>query len=274
MRALVTGASGFAGTHLVRHLAASGWKVEAFRGDIRRPDSVRRFRGDAVFHLAAKSNPGQSLVNPAETFEVNALGTLRLLRALGGFKGRVLVVSSGELYRMSRRRHAETDPLLPRNPYAMSKLVAEEIARAYDCLDVVIARPFNHTGPGQKPPYVCPSFARQVRTKSLIKVGQLGSIRDFTDVRDVVRAYRLLAEKGRRGATYNIASGKGRPIREILDTLIRLSGRPIRVVVDRTLVRPPDFMLGDASLLRRHTGWQPEIPFATTMADLLTSPGQ
>ncbi len=271
MRALVTGSTGFVGTHLVRELASAGWKVDRFRGDVRDPREARRYRGDAVFHLAAQANPGLSFRDPAGTFEVNALGTLRLLRALEGFRGRVLVVSTGELYRPARRAHRETDPLLPRNPYALSKLAAEEIARAQDGLDVVVARPFNHTGPGQRPPYVCPSLAKQVRTRRVIRAGQLRSIRDFTDVRDVARAYRLLVERGRRGETYNVASGRGRSIREILDLLIRLSGRSVRVKVDPALVRPPDHMVGDAAKLRRHTGWTPSLPLETTLRDLLGS---
>jgi GDP-4-dehydro-6-deoxy-D-mannose reductase len=268
--ALVTGARGFVGGHLGPALRDAGWRVETFDGDIRRPESARRFRGDAVFHLAAQSNPRKSFVIPHETFEVNAIGTERLLVALeaGGFGGRVLVVSTGEVYRMDPRPRRETDALAPRNPYAWSKVMAEAAARS-SRLDVVVARPFNHTGPGQAPAYVCASFARQVRTQDEIRVGQLESLRDFTDVRDVVRAYRLLAERGRRGETYNVCSGRAHTIGWILETLIGASGREVRVTVDPALVRAPDVLVGDPSKVHAHTGWRTEVPFEETLASMV-----
>jgi len=271
MKALVTGSTGFVGTHLVAALRQDGWIVDRFRGDIRTPASARKFRGDAVFHLAAQPNPGLSLERPVETLEVNALGTLRLLEALRGFKGRIVLVSTGELYRPGTRPHQESDPLQPQNPYAVSKLLGEETARAHDRLDIVIARPFNHTGPGQAECYVCPSLARQVLRSATVRVGQLESRRDFTDVRDVVRAYSLLFARGKRGETYNVCSGRGRRIREILETLIRLTGRRVKVVVDPDRVRPPDTMIGNPSKLKRDTGWHPAIPLERTLRDLLDS---
>ncbi len=268
MRALVTGGTGFVGPHLVRALTEAGWRVEIFRGDVRRPHALARFRGDAVFHLAGQAHPGRSQELAAETFEVNALGTARVLDALGGFGGRVLVVSSGDVYARARRPLRESSPVRPRSPYGWSKLMAEAAARA-SRLDVVVARAFNHTGPGQSDAYACPAFARQVATRDVVRVGELRSVRDFTDVRDVVRAYVLLVPRGRRGETYNVCSGRGRAMREVLDALVRLSGRRVRVVVDPSRLRPPDRAVGDPSKLRRETGWRPRIPFERTLQDLL-----
>ncbi len=269
MHALVTGGNGFVGRHLVAALREAGSRVTLLQGDIRDPRRARGFRGDAVFHLAAKSHPGQSRLSPDETFEINTLGTARLLEALEGFGGRVLIVSSAEIYRLVGRPIRETDPLDPRNPYAWSKVMAEAVARAQDRLDVVIARPFNHTGPGQKESFVCGSFARQVVTGPVVRVGQLDSVRDFLDVRDVVAAYRLLIERGRRGETYNIASGRGWRIGDLLDTLIRLSGRSVRVVQDPRRLRPADVQVGDATRLRRATGWRPRHDLRATLADMI-----
>ncbi|MBI2932219.1 MAG: GDP-mannose 4,6-dehydratase [Planctomycetes bacterium] len=269
MRALVTGGDGFVGRYLVAALQQAGWTVELFRGDVRRPDALRRFRGDAVFHLAAQAHPARSREIPMETFEVNVLGTQRVLEALSGFGGRILVVSTGDIYRPDRQPRQETDPIEPRSPYGWSKRLAEAVARAQDRLDIVIARPFNHTGPGQSEAYVCPGFARQVATRRVVRVGELGSVRDFLDVRDVVRAYLLLIERGRRGETYNIASGHGWRIGQILNTLIELSGRSVRIVVDPARTRPPDSLIGDASRLHARTGWRPRIPFRRTLAELL-----
>lgn len=270
MRALVTGSRGFVGSYLVRALSDAGWRVDRFRGDIRHPGPLGRYRGDAVFHLAAMANPGQSLLNPRDTLDVNVIGTLRLLQALRGFGGRVLVVSSGDVYRPGPRPRRETDEVLARNPYAFSKLMAERVARSHDGLDIVITRPFNHTGPGQARSYVCGAFAAQIRSGvRVLKVGDLRSVRDFTDVRDVVRAYLALVERGRRGETYNVASSKGVRIRDVLDTMIRLSRRSIRVVVDPARVRPPDHLVGDAGKLRRLTGWSPTIRLERTLRDML-----
>jgi GDP-4-dehydro-6-deoxy-D-mannose reductase len=303
MRVLVTGAAGFVGRHLVRALARRGDEVfaGALEGaplpgadaelaaarwlpmDVTDTPSltaaVARARPDAVVHLAAQSSVGASFGDALGTWEANATGTLRLLHAVGPAT-RVLFVSSAEVYGPvppAEQPIREDRPLRPTNPYAASKAAAE-MAAVHAALggvaDAVIARSFNHTGPGQDERFVLPAFARQLAAAAdgdgVLRVGNLEVRRDFLDVRDVVRAYLLLLDRGARGEAYNVASGQAVSLREVLDEMIALRGVPVRVEVDPARVRPADVpvLCGDPSRLAA-LGWAREIPLRDTLADLL-----
>lgn len=302
MRALVTGAAGFVGGWLLRELGAAGHTVFAagqegaapagalagaqwLRMDVTSTPSVReameRAAPDAVFHLAGQASVGDSFADPEGTWEVNATGTLRVACALP--KGaRMLLAGSAEVYGPvpeSEQPIGEDRPLRPANPYAASKAAAEMAALqagAAGEAEVVVARSFNHTGPGQDARFALPSFARQLaeiaagRREPVLRVGNLSARRDLLDVRDVVRAYLLLMERGAPGGAYNVASGEARSIDEAVRTLVELSGTGARVEVDEARVRPVDvpLLLGDAGKLRA-LGWEPGVPFRRTLEDLL-----
>ncbi|HET6764890.1 MAG TPA: GDP-mannose 4,6-dehydratase [Longimicrobiaceae bacterium] len=300
MRALVTGAAGFVGSYLVRSLSADG--VEVFGGtpeaaprgrgevqwltlDVTSADSLasvmERARPDVVFHLAAQASVGASLNDAAGTWEVNATGTLRLLAAVGT-AARVLVVSSAEVYGAvpeAEQPLREARALRPCNPYAASKAAAEMLAIEASLsgrCDAVVARSFNHTGPGQDARFALPSFARQLAAigrgegEPVLRVGNLSARRDFLDVRDVVRAYRVLAERGVGGEVYNVCSGQARSIRSLVDEMVDISATGARVEVDPARVRPLDVPMLCGDPARLHSlGWTPEIPLERTLADLL-----
>jgi len=306
VRALVTGAAGFAGCHLARALLADGCEVwgtlqpgHSAPGGV---DGVRwvemeltssasiaaalaEARPERVYHLAAQASVGESFRDPLSTWEANATGTLRLAEAVEPGT-RFLLVSSAEVYgvvpeeeqpiRESRRPH-------PTNPYAASKAAAEmavlEAAHARG-LHAVTARSFNHTGPGQDPRFALAAFARQlaaVRAGSappVLRVGNLQARRDYLDVRDVVRAYLVLLDRGAPGGTYNVATGEAHSMAELVELLVELSGTGARVEVDPARVRPLDVPLlsGDPSALRA-LGWAPAIPLRQTLVELLAACG-
>jgi GDP-4-dehydro-6-deoxy-D-mannose reductase len=243
-----------------------------------------RVRPEAVYHLAGLASVGESWKNLAETLRVNTAGFLNLVAA-GRETGRpaILTVGSAEIYGRvdeSAQPIGEDTPANPISPYALSKLWQEEAARyalAVDGYPVVITRPFNHTGPRQSRAFVASDFAAQLaeielgRREPVIEVGNLTGRRDFLDVRDVARAYRLALVKGRRGVPYNIASGRPVAISRLLDTLRGLCRVPtgVREVPER--LRPVDIPLlsGDASRLTADTGWTPALPIEKTLGDLL-----
>jgi GDP-4-dehydro-6-deoxy-D-mannose reductase len=218
--------------------------------------------------------------------KVNVLGTAELLAAARALQTSptVLVVSSAEVYGVVRPDQlplGEDTPTAPATPYAASKLAAEAVAlqawRGYR-QNVIVVRPFNHIGPGQSPNFAVPALAKRiVEARRLgadsLRVGTLTTRRDFTDVRDVVVAYRLLIERGVPGTVYNVCSGQDVAISEVAAHLLSLAGAELELVTDPELVRPVDVpvLRGDASLLRAATGWHPTIPLATTLADVLTS---
>ncbi len=305
---LVTGADGFVGRWLVREALDQGWDVAAavgpggaapetwlpagqsaavswFEADITSDTGRARLaevEADAVVHLAAVSSGAAARQDPEGAMQVNAMATVRVLEALSeaGRRPRFLFVSTGEVYGGGHDGPIpEAAPLQPVSPYAASKFAAEpavlDMARAGG-MEAVIARAFPHTGPGQSTAFVLPAFAARLReAKRLgqreIAVGNLHVIRDFLDVRDVVRAYLLLLEHGQSGECYNVASGVGQHLRDCLVRLAGMLGVDVTPVEDASLVRPADIpvLIGDATKLRAATGWQPTIAFEQTLQDLL-----
>jgi GDP-4-dehydro-6-deoxy-D-mannose reductase len=291
MRALITGAGGFVGGHLARHLEAAGDEVVRcdLEVDVTDLDQVRRVLEDtspsAVYHLAALAHVGDSWKDPERYLAVNAGGTATVLDAVAEVvpAARVLVVSSSEVYGLVTPEQlplAEDAPLQPVSPYATSKVAAEEAAwqAASSGIEVVVARPFNHIGPGQALSFAVAAFAQRIAEAvaegagSLV-VGDLSARRDFTDVRDVVAAYRLLVLEGRAGEAYNVCSGHDVSMAEVIDRLLELAGVELRLEVDPALLRPVEIpvLRGDASKLRAATAWVPAIALVDSLADVLAA---
>lgn len=293
MKALITGAGGFVGTHLARHLVEEGDEVIATDRRTGGADILDRAaiaeavtgpRPDVVYHLAGQADVAASWDDPQGTLRSNAEGTLNVLEAAAAAGvQRVIVVTSAEVYGLVRSDDlpvTENLPLNPGNPYAASKAAAEMVAIqwANAGLDVIRARAFNHLGPGQSERFVAAALAgRMIRARATgehrIPVGNLDARRDFTDVRDVVRAYRLLAIHASAGEAYNVCSGVDRSVRELVDLFIAGMDWPIELIPDPDLQRPSDLpvLRGDAEKLRSATGWQPTIPLEQTVADILDS---
>ena len=310
MRTLVTGISGFVGGHLAELLLESGDVVVGLSNSGRWPENLAHLadrvriepcdlaaivqdemtdrigleRPEVIYHLAAQANPQASVADPRGTWALNLGGTLTLLEAVkaSGLKPRVVIVGSGVCYGNPAPEHmpvGESCPLRPNNPYSASKGAADLLGVQHYLAhgtDVVMARPFNHAGPRQSSTYVLGALARQVAEveagqKPRVEVGNLDVVRDFTDVRDVVRAYRLLATKGGPGEIYNLGSGRGTRLADALETLRGLAGVPIEVYVDPARVRPVDqpLLVADASKLRAATGWEPRFSIEATLADML-----
>ncbi|MGH9020791.1 MAG: GDP-mannose 4,6-dehydratase [Acidimicrobiales bacterium] len=289
MRALVTGANGFVGRHLVAHLEAEGDTVSAVdrEVDVSDTDAVAHAivaaRPDAIYHLAALSHVGDSWREPAEVARVNVGGTRHVLDAAArrAPDALLLVVSSADVFGVVSEDDLPLDEghaTAPVSPYGQSKrdaeLLAGEAARGGQ--RVIVARPFNHVGPGQAPTFVVPAlasrlFAARAAGRREIAVGDLSARRDFTDVRDVVRAYRLLATLGDIGATYHVASGVDVSIADVADRLIAMISPGSRVVVDPDLVRPVEVpaLRGDATKLRNATGWTTTITLDQSLRDVV-----
>jgi len=302
---LITGAAGFAGSHVLDLLGEDDVRVVALRKpgigaetqaaypavewveiDLLDRDSVRRAVASlapaAIYHLAGSPHVGQSWKSATETLSVNVLGTHHLFEALRaeGLHSRVVVPSSAYVYRPAGRALTEDDPVESTSPYAISKIATElAAARASrrDGIPVVVARSFNHIGPRQDPSFFASGVARQValieagRIDPVIRVGNLESRRDITDVRDTVRAYRALAERGTPGQAYNVCSGMAHTMRDLLDGLVALARVRVSVEPDPERFRPNDtpLLLGDLSRIRRDVGWQPLIPIEQTLRALL-----
>ena len=293
MRAIVTGAGGFVGGHLVDHLSAAGDDVVATDRANGGPDITdtaeldRLFAdagADVVYHLAGQADVAASWRDPTGTFRANGEGTVAVLAAAAAAGvDRVLVVSSAEVYGIVRSESmpiTERTPLAPASPYAASKAAAEMAAIQWAAggLGVVRARAFNHLGPGQSERFVAPALAgRLVRAAAAgersISVGNLEARRDFTDVRDVVRAYRLLALHGEPGAAYNVCSGVDRAIADIATMLLQRTDPQIALEPDPDLQRPSDLpvLRGDNAAIGAATGWAPEIPIETTLDDVVAA---
>lgn len=292
MRALITGAGGFVGHHLRRHLEDLGDEVAVTDRSTDGVDILdapalldvfRRTRPECVYHLAGASDVGGSWNTPQATFRANAEGTLNVLwAAREAGTERVLTVGSADVYGKVTPEDlpiVEDLPLRPVSPYAASKVAADYVAlQAHlgHSQHVVRARPFNHLGPGQTDRFVAPALAGRIAQnersgESIVRVGNLTPERDFTDVRDVVRAYRLLVGSGVAGEVYNVCSGRAIAVQELAEQFISMATIPMRLEADPDLQRPVDIpvLLGDNSRLRADTGWVPEIPLETTLADLL-----
>jgi GDP-4-dehydro-6-deoxy-D-mannose reductase len=298
MRALVTGGSGFVGTHLCRLLRERGDEVvvagRAHEGgsvdvvlELDDPASIRRAvdaaTPDTVFHLAAQAFVPDSVRDPLHTYDVNALGTARLFDALRerATPPRVVVVSSAEVYGSRQRADYPLREILapaPATPYAASKVAAEAIAqaawRSYG-VPAIVARAFNHIGAGQDPRFAIPAFALQLARVAaggspLVKVGNLETSRDFLDVRDVVAAYVALAERGRPGETYNVCSGTPVWLKEMLRRLILIAGVAVEVREDPERMRPSDVptSYGDPGKLQADTGWEPRRSLDRSLRDV------
>lgn len=286
----MTGGKGFVGQWLAAHLEAEGDEVVVTGEEVDVTDAaaVRRsfdeIRPEAIYHLAGWAAVGSSWDDPAAVFSVNANGALHVLDAARRLEARprVLIVSSAEVYgkvRPDQLPLREEMPVSPVSPYAASKVAAEVVARQAFLgfgLDVFVVRPFNHIGPGQSPGFVVSDLARRIvdaeRTgATVLEMGNPTPRRDLTDVRDVVRAYRLLLERGEPGETYNVCSGEDVVIGDLAQRLIALSGAPLELSTGSVGLRPVDVpvLRGDAGRLRAATGWSPDIPLDDTLRDVL-----
>lgn len=304
-KALIIGAAGFVGSYLARELMEHhGMEVHATQlanGQLEIPgayihdlDILNReeivtllyeVRPDYIFHLAAQSSVSVAWKNPGLTIDVNIKGSVNLLDAVRElfYKPRVLLVGSGEEYGHIREGETpikENNHLRPGNIYAATKvcqnMIANIYSQAYD-MNVMMVRAFNHIGPSQSPIFVVSDFCKQVaeieagHKEPVMYVGNLEAKRDFTDVRDVVRAYALLIQNGEAGETYNVGSGHAHAIREILDLIISLSTSDIRIEIDPNKIRPVDVPIIEADItkLNQVTGWLPEIPLEQTILETL-----
>jgi GDP-4-dehydro-6-deoxy-D-mannose reductase len=303
---LVTGAAGFAGSHLLDMLSAEGAHVVAWHRrngtpaiagnetsaqvtwqsvDLLDREEVFRaiagLRPSVVYHCAGAAHVGQSWESTSGTFAVNVRGTHHLFEGLrrAGVRARIVVPSSATVYASTDRALTEGDPLMPGSPYALSKLAQEMVGRhaMSDALHVTIARAFNHLGPRQNSYFAASSFARRIadaeagRCENELAVGNLSARRDLTDVRDTIRAYRLLLERGQSGRVYNVCSGRAISIGDLLDMLLARARVTIRVRIDAARYRPNDIpvLVGDHTRISTELGWQPLIPLEQTLHDLL-----
>ena len=305
MRVLITGIAGFVGRHLADYLsdkkeveifgtcrrskpaALRGARVRLVTCDLLDESAIARAlkacKPERIFHLAAQASVAESWTSPRQTFEQNVFGTMKLLDAVrwARLDPKILVAGSAEEYGPLGAAYAGEDaPMRPLKPCAVSKAAQDLLVYQYFRtfrLKIVRTRAFNHSGPGQSDRFAASNFARQVALieaglqKPAVRVGNLSTIRDFIDVRDVVRAYWLALEKGAAGEAYNVCSGKGRRIREILDFYRLESVVKFRVERDRARLRPVDVprLVGDPRKFKSRTGWRPLISFEKMLADLL-----
>lgn len=309
MKALITGISGFAGSHLAEFLLNKGYKVYGtfydkntfsnlngfidriilYQCDIRNYDSlkiiIKKVHPDEIYHLAAISFVPTSLKDPKLTFDTNLYGTLNLYQAIIDLKMNpmILFVGSANEYGIVNENDLpikEECPLRPMNPYSISKASGDFLSYAYFKnyhLEIIRVRPFNHIGSRQAPDFVCSSFAKQIAEiergirETRIRVGNLEAKRDFTDVRDMVRAYWLAMQKGETGEVYNICSGRAIQIKELLNNLLGLSSKKIEIMRDLQRMRPSDnpILQGNYLKFRKRSDWEPEIPFDKTIKDIL-----
>ena len=305
MKALIIGAAGFVGGYLASHLKNDlGWNIiltklpgEKISGEYKVCDLdimsveaiaelLERVKPDVIFHLAAQSSVALSWKKPRLTAAVNIEGCINLLeavRSIEGYSPRILLIGSGEEYGALPEGVSlvsEETSINPSNPYAVTKaaqnMFGSLYAKSYG-MDIIMVRAFNHIGKGQLPQFVAADFCRQAAEikaglrESVIRTGNLSAKRDFTDVRDVVRAYGLLALKGRAGETYNVGSGKSIAISSLLEEIISISGCDIRHETDPARMRPSDIpeIRADITKLRKHTGWTPEIPLSQTLREMI-----
>ncbi|MBW3591996.1 MAG: GDP-mannose 4,6-dehydratase [Actinobacteria bacterium] len=313
LRVVVTGAGGFVGGFMVEELLAAGHEVAAFihtnagrnpwagsAAGYGRPawvrsvdvtsqhamdDALAEVIPEGVVHLAARADPGSSWRHASETYCINILGTSVLLEVLRRYAPRVLLVGSALQYARPGDGSplSEEDPLAAESPYSLSKITQEQIGQLHVARHgarAVWTRSFNHTGPGQSTKYAVGSFAAQAAAiqraggKGTFKVGNLGARRDFLDVRDVVKAYRLLLESGKAGQAYNVSSGSAVSLGSVLDSLVKLAGLEGSVEIQQA-PRPAnrDILVGNPTKIRDAVGWEPEIPLSKSLTDTLISYG-
>ena len=311
MKALITGIAGFAGSHLadflleknnleVAGIEVPGFKIgniksikdkiKIYKCDIRNLSSVRRvfenFRPDMIFHLAAQAYIPDSWLAPSDSLNTNIIGTVNIFESVRKLKlnVRIHVACSAEEYGLVYKHEIpvkETNPFRPLSPYAVGKLTQDMLGYQYTQsygMFIVRTRAFNHIGPRMSESFVASSFAKQIalieknKQKAVIYVGNLNPLRDFTDVRDVVRAYWMSLKFCKPGEAYNICSGKGYKIKDILEILLGLTGKQITIKKDKDRFRPSDVMVlvGDHSKFSKETDWQPRIPLKQTLYDILT----
>lgn len=296
---LITGATGFAGGHLLERLISQGCAVHAWahrkspqrtagasvmwtavdlldRAAVR--NALRAASPSVIYHCAGAADVRTAWESPATALRVNVLATHHLFEAARELSlgCRIVVTGSALVYRPKDGALTEEDPVGPATPYGVSKL-AQEMTAAASTQPVLLVRPFNHAGPRQSPSYVTSAFAQQIadieagRREPVLRVGNLDARRDITDVRDTVRAYEALAERGQPGLPYNVCSGRAHTIRSLLDILLSLARVRVRVQVDPARLRPSDnpVILGSHARLTRDTGWTPVIPIEQTLSDLL-----
>jgi GDP-4-dehydro-6-deoxy-D-mannose reductase len=310
---LITGAAGFAGSHLLdlvagqtrdnagdkagnhdghvvawhrpggspsREVPRARWEAVDMLSRAAVARSIERLRPSIVYHCAGAAHVGRAWEQIEATFAVNVRATAHLLDALAeaGSPSRVVIPSSALVYENANRLLREDDPLVPSGPYGLSKLAQELLGRhVHGPISVVVARAFNHFGPRQDPRFVASGFASRIadiekgRRKPVISVGNLDAQRDLTDVRDTVRAYRLIAERGVPGRAYNVCSGHAIAIRQLLEQLITRAGVEVELQPDPSRHRPKDLpvILGDPARIRAELGWRPSIPLEQTLDDLL-----
>ncbi len=311
MRTLITGITGFVGSHLADYILENQahaqvyglirWRsrmenilhirdrIQLIEADLKDMASLKKclaqVQPDRIFHLAAQSFVPTSWTCPAETFSINALGQINLFEAVLslGISPKIQIAGSSEEYGLVNTDEVpmkETNPLRPLSPYAVSKVAQDLLGWQYYKsygLKVIRTRGFNHTGPRRGEVFICSNFAKQIveiekkRRDPIIYVGNLEAKRDFTDVRDIVRAYWLCLEKGIEGEVYNIGTGKTYSIKEVLDMLLSLAKVEVKIEVDPLRLRPSDVpvLLSDSSKFRELTGWAPKISFGQSLKDLL-----
>lgn len=298
MKALITGIGGFVGTHLTQELNNHGYEVCGMDIAGNAPNThivnlldkaavigmISETRADCIFHLAAQASVRLSWENPQLTFDVNVKGTLNLLEAVRSLDHptRIIIIGSSDQYGHIQPEDCPIKESLridPVSPYSISKQTQENLVKSYIHaynMNIVMTRSFNHCGPGQRTGFVVSDFASRIAAiergeSPLITVGNLEAKRDFTDVRDIVRAYRLLNEAGMTGEIYNVGSGQAHSVREILEMLIDLSQCQIEICVDPDRMRPSDLPLiqCDNTKIRQQTGWSATIPLRQTLLDTL-----
>ncbi len=311
MKALITGITGFAGSYLAEHLLStkkydiSGTylleeslsnvrnvkdKLNLIKADLSEEKSVfkiiKEVSPSVIFHLAALTSPADSFKNPVQTLNNNISLEINLLEAVREYNmvnTKILIISSADIYGLVKKEDLPIDeqtPLMPTSPYSVSKIAQDYLGLTYFLsyqLKIIRVRPFNHIGPKQSPNFVVSSFAKQIaeiekgKRKPVLHVGNLETKRDFTNVKDIVRAYVLAIEKGKYGEVYNVGSGISYKILDILNKLITMSSSKIKIEKDEVLSRPSDNpdLICDASKFTKLTGWKPQISIETTLKDTL-----
>jgi GDP-4-dehydro-6-deoxy-D-mannose reductase len=311
MKVLITGITGFAGSHLADYILDNlpdaqvfgmiRWRsrmenilhiedrIHLIEADLKDMSSLKKclaeVQPDRIFHLAAQSFVPASWKCPAETFAINAVGQINLFEAVLslGISPKIQIAGSSEEYGLVNSDEVpmkETNPLRPLSPYAVSKVAQDLLGWQYFKsygLKVIRTRGFNHTGPRRGEVFICSNFAKQIveiekkKRDPIIHVGNLEAKRDFTDVRDIARAYWLSLEKGEEGEVYNLGTGKTYSVQEILNMLLTLSKVDVKTVIDPDRLRPSDVpvLLSDSSKFRQLTGWEPQIPLSQSLHDLM-----